>query len=38
MNSEIIDVIENYNFDFIQIPFNIFSDIKKFDKIFKIIR
>jgi aryl-alcohol dehydrogenase-like predicted oxidoreductase/RimJ/RimL family protein N-acetyltransferase len=33
--SEIIDVIENYNFDFIQIPFNIFSDSKKFDKIFQ---
>ena len=34
--SDIIDILENYNFDFIQIPFNILSNKKKFDKIFKI--
>lgn len=35
-SSNIIDILKNYNFDFIQIPFNILSNKKKFDKIFKI--
>ena len=34
--SDIIDILKNYNFDFIQIPYNILSNKKKFDKIFKI--
>ena len=34
--SDIIDILDNYNFYFIQIPFNILSNKKKFDKIFKI--
>ena len=34
--NDIIDIVKNYNFDFIQIPFNILSDKNKSDQIFKI--